>query len=133
MSRGGTSSSNQVSRRRAGTTTARLPPKPPVTVANELPRVPENSKVWNALKDHGQFSSEEDARATLKEDTLPFIFVEKMEWLGRFNPRKPKTISISDKLVEDYGQDSDNQEKKRKVEATVLHELVHCGLRMMRT
>ena len=97
-------------------------------VANNLPEIDRNDKVWNAFMKHGQFGDPETARAILKDDVPPIIFVEKIAWLGKFSPQKPKIISISSALVDDFCQNSTDQAKRQRIEATVLHEFVHWAL-----
>ena len=91
---------------------------------DELPQIPTAKPgVWDAFRRTAQLD-DATARAAIAPDADPYVFVEDLPGLfGRFDPGRPRTISLAKELA--AGLQSDAAGTLERVEATVLHEIVH--------
>ncbi len=100
--------------------------------AEAAPGTPERT-VWDAFV-HFAREDEAAARAAVADerpngDTPPWFFVERLgERDGIFDTRRPTTVSLGKRLVEDY-EWRGSGEPEDELEATIFHELVHWAWR----
>jgi len=96
-------------------------------IEEELPKIKNNPKVWNAFVNRsGNSTNSTVAEEALQFGTDPMLFVADLnKSYGFFHPDKPNTINIGKQLVRQFQKNSDDQKMRQIVEVTVLHELVH--------
>jgi len=90
-------------------------------------------KVWQAFKRHAQIS-DSLARKVLIDSTVgPLVRVADLReipgepQMGWFPNQHPDWVLIDESLVKQFEADSGRKDMQRKIEVTVLHEVVHWG------
>ena len=92
-----------------------------------------DKKVWDTFV-HFAHDDQATARAAVSDerpngDTPPWFFVERLgERDGIFDRRRPTTVSLGKRLVEDFEWRGSGQPED-ELEATIFHELVHWAWR----
>ena len=97
------------------------------SVAND---VPAKAKVWDSFLEYSGMTDDR-ARAVLAPDSDPLIDVLELPGnFGLFVPRPSidQKISISRQLVKQFTANPGDATLAEKIEATVLHELIHWAL-----
>lgn len=99
---------------------------------NDLPKVQQDERIWGAFLKHSDLSEKKEvaeAAITWGEDIDPMIIFSNLQGdYGNFDPDAPSVIELSIDLVRDFDPDTD-EHTRRRVEATILHEMVHWALR----